>query len=280
MIIPSNFIPMYKFLRVLKDDVFEVYFDEEEYDRVDTQDDAFDSFVVEQISDILSCVTGGKNSSPDIVITDGDWDAIKTDKQMLILPAVGIENKVVRKNPPANLRLASLDYNTTPPTPFMKVMRGGTEGYVEACYLFGILSEKNRDGERRLESACLVPGEMLNETMELYNKITGTRSKEIGLGSYKDLVNRNRPMVVGPNPLSCEELLGKFTFFHPNSDLFAPASDTVRSKWKRIGFMTRKEKNWYCYSTSDQDSVGELTIHVGKSTTRTSSRGLVEIPIR
>ena len=125
--------------------------------------------------------------------------------------------------------------------------------------------------DRRLESVCVVPGRMLNETMDLYNEITGTRSKEVGLGSYEDLINRNRPMVVGPNPLNCEALRGKFSFFHDQSNM---------DEWKKIGFMTRNERKWYCYSTDDQDSVGELSIHVGKSSTSTSSRGLVEIPTR
>jgi len=268
---------MDRFLQVIEQKVFRKYFNEEIYFQVDKQDDPFDLFVEEKLSR-LSSARGGKNTSPDIILTQGNWiDVFERGRVAdipVILPVVGVENKVVRKEPQKTARVSSLDYNSTPPTPWMKVSRGGKEVFVEACYLFGILSEKNTDGERRLEGVTIVPGKLLNAKVDLYMRVTGSRTKEIGLGTHKDIANRNRPMFVGPNPLSCEKLQSIFSFFHTRPDL----SDDF-PHWKKIGTMVRNSDTYYCYSSTSQEEIGELTIKLQKSKTSTSKRGFVEIPL-
>lgn len=277
MIIAQNLPTMDRFLQVIEKEVFRKYFNEEIYSQVDKQDDPFDLFVEEKLSR-LSSARGGKNTSPDIILTQGNWtDVVEkghVDNIPVILPVVGVENKVVRKEPGKNARVSSLDYNSTPPTPWMKVSRGGKEVFVEACYLFGILSEKNTDGERRLEGVTIVPGELLNGNAILYMRATGSRTKEIGLGTHGDIANRNRPMFVGPNPLSCEKLQSIFSFFHKRSDL----SDYF-PHWKKIGTMVRNSDTYYCYSSTSQEDIGELKIKLQKSKTSTSKRGFVEVPL-
>ena len=277
MIIAQNLPTMDRFLQVIEKEVFSKYFNEEIYSQVDKQDDPFDLFVEEKLSR-LSSARGGKNTSPDIILTQGNWaDVVErgTVRDIpVILPVVGVENKVVRKEPRKNARVSSLDYNSTPPTPWMKVSRGGKGVFVEACYLFGILSEKNTDGERRLEGVTIVPGELLNANANLYMQVTGSRTKEIGLGTHKDIANRNRPMFVGPNPLSCEKLQSIFSFFHTRSDL----SDDF-PHWKKIGTMVRNSDTYYCYSSTSQEDIGELKIKLQKSSPSTSKRGFVEVPL-
>lgn len=277
MIMTQNLSAMDQFLQVIEKEVFRKYFNEEIYSQVDKQDDPFDLFVEEKLIH-LSSVRGGQNTSPDIVLTNGKWKDVVESGTVLtipvIFPVVGIENKVVRHNPGRKARVSSLDYNSTPPTPWMKVSRGGKEVFVEACYLFGILSEQNEDGERRLEGVTIVPGGLLNANATLYMQATGTRTKEIGLGTHKDIANRNRPMFVGPNPLSCEKLQSIFSFFHTRSDL----SDDF-PHWKNIGYMVRGSDTYYCYSSTSQEDLGELKIRPQKSKTSTSKRGFVEVPL-
>jgi hypothetical protein len=277
MTIDQNLPTMDQFLQVIEEEVFRKYFNEEIYSQVDKQDDPFDLFVEEKLSR-LSSARGGKNTSPDIILTQGNWtDVVErgTVRDIpVIVPVVGVENKVVRKELGKNARVSSLDYNSTPPTPWMKVSRGGKEVFVEAFYLFGILSEKNTDGERRLEGVTIVPGKLLNASAGLYMLVTGSRTKEIGLGTHKDIANRNRPMFVGPNPLSCEKLQSIFSFFHTRSDL----SDDF-PHWKKIGTMVRNSDKYYCYSSTSQEDIGELKIKLQKSKTSTSKRGFVEVPL-
>jgi len=78
---------------------------------------------------------------------------------------------------------------------------------VRGFYLF-VCTENAPDNIRELvlTAMCLVDGNVINEDFDLYLSITGEREKELGLGSYGDGANRNRPMLIFSNPLGIREL--------------------------------------------------------------------------
>lgn len=52
----------------------------------------------------------------------------------------------------------------------------------------------------------LCDGDALNADFAFYLSVTGQRTKGIGLGTYADGLNRNRPMLIFANPLGAPQL--------------------------------------------------------------------------
>ena len=59
------------------------------------------------------------------------------------------------------------------------------------------------------------------------SSLAGERTKEIGLGTYGDGANRNRPMVIFANPLGSDVLDRKITLVHERRDLADADADTI-----------------------------------------------------
>jgi hypothetical protein len=52
---------------------------------------------------------------------------------------------------------------------------------------------------------ALCDGDILNADFDLYLSIVSQREKQLGLGTYRDGVNRQRPMLIFANPLGAHE---------------------------------------------------------------------------
>jgi hypothetical protein len=85
-------------------------------------------------------------------------------------------------------------------------------------YLF-LCVEAASPGACRIRALALCDGGVLNEDVELYETRTGLREKEIGLGSYGDGLDRQRPMLVFANPQGWKELDRTATLIHRRDDL-------------------------------------------------------------
>jgi hypothetical protein len=76
---------------------------------------------------------------------------------------------------------------------------------VRGFYLF-VAQEQTPGGQFLLSAMALCDGDILNADFDLYLSIVSQREKQLGLGSYRDGVNRQRPMLIFANPLGAQEL--------------------------------------------------------------------------
>ncbi|HSH81898.1 MAG TPA: hypothetical protein VLA19_25510 [Herpetosiphonaceae bacterium] len=99
-----------------------------------------------------------------------------------------------------------MDYNTTPPCGTLRVYDANNTALdIPGFYLF-VCQEDVQDGKKQLTALVLCDGNALNADFDFYLSVTGTRTKGIGLGTYDDGFNRNRPMLVFPNLLGAPQL--------------------------------------------------------------------------
>jgi len=76
---------------------------------------------------------------------------------------------------------------------------------VRGFYLF-VAQENMPDGRSTLTALALCDGDLLNADFYLYLSIVSRREKLVGLGTYANGVNRQRPMLIFANPLGAREL--------------------------------------------------------------------------
>ena len=244
-----------------------------------TQDDPFDRFVCEIIDETrgLRVFTGTPNVSPDVVVmlTRRDSVVLGGEVDATVHGAVGIEIKRVRREVREAPRLSTLDYNTTPPSPMMRVEVGdGTTRLVESCYLFALTDDRRRRSS--VEGFVLSTGFLLDEDMDLYDDITMERSKRVGLGSFGDLIDRQRPFVVGPNPLGIEGFSNRMTLIHHVDNLH----DEHRFL-RHVGRVHRPGgEAFHCYRLDGRMKVGDVEMRAGESKATTSRRGRFRLPLR
>ncbi|WZH50494.1 MAG: hypothetical protein PIR53_10690 [Nocardioides alkalitolerans] len=196
-------------------------------DKRQTQDDPFDEHVAAVLSarlpeSVKVFGSAGPLISPDVVLARQEETALllrgggEPDSRHVI----GIEVKKLNSTGAGRAaRATGMDYNSTPPCQTIKVeTEAGRELRVPATYLFVelVLVESN---EFYLRSLALVAGSALNEDVELYDRITGVRQKAIGLGTYGDGLDRQRPMLVFANPLGWDWLQDAATLIHPTGGL-------------------------------------------------------------
>jgi hypothetical protein len=112
-----------------------------------------------------------------------------------------------------------MDYNTTPPCGTVQVYdaEGGPLD-IRGFYLFVCL-EPAGDGRNKLTALCVCDGNVLNRDFDLYLQITGRREKRIGLGTYGDGADRQRPMLIFANPLGVKQFDKKPILLHPSPTL-------------------------------------------------------------
>lgn len=213
----------------------ERFFDDQGYsvpfqlrDKRNTQDDPFDEHVTELLrqempSEVIVLRADKPLVSPDAVIArPEEYELLKMGGVDYDPRAIfGLEVKKVdlgRNGKPA--RSTGLDYNSTPPCATMRVYADdGSEIRIPGFYLFVALEGNEEGGTVLVHSMVLVAGSVLNKDVGLYDSITGTRTKEIGLGTYGDGANRLRPMLLFSNPLGWDWMLGAATLISERNDL-------------------------------------------------------------
>jgi hypothetical protein len=197
-------------------------------DKRNTQDDPFDEYVTDLLreelpKEVLVLRADKPLVSPDAVIArPEEYELLKAGGADYDPRAIfGLEVKKVdlgRNGKPA--RSTGLDYNSTPPCATVRVYaEDGSEVRIPGFYLFVALEGNEEGGAVRVHSMVLVAGAVLNKDVDLYDRITGTRTKEIGLGTYGDGANRVRPMLLFSNPLGWDWMLGAATLINERNDL-------------------------------------------------------------
>ena len=261
------------------------------------QDDPFDELVVDRLthhfatSDVNIDVikSPGPLISPDLLLfrpslTDGPESAPLTRDPTALL---AIEVKKLERNRSGKVARASgMDYNTTPPCGTVRVYDSDSMPIDVRCYYLFVCQEAH-ESERHfvLSALTLCDGDVLNDDFELYLSIVGQRTKEIGLGTYGDGVNRVRPMLIFSNPLGCNLFDRSTMLIHERSDL-ANEFGTLRM----AGVITRAPKNdnmqdrtFYCYRDS-RDGLDAVPFEVSDPfptpvrSTETQGRGRFRLP--
>ena len=198
-------------------------------DKKGTQDDPFDEYIHEllqkNIKNIECTKAPGPLITPDLVIWRPDLvkkaskNGLKDDAALI----VGIEVKKIERTKGGKVaRHSGLDYNTTPPCGTIRIFDEKDNPIdIRGYYLFTCLERGDSEQKNKVTAMCLCDGNVLNEDFELYLYAVGRREKEIGLGSYKDGANRNRPMFIFVNPLGANEIDRSVTLIHPDPNLEA-----------------------------------------------------------
>lgn len=148
-----------------------------------------------------------------------------------------------------------MDYNSTPPCSSVRIESvTGAPLRIAAFYLYVLL--RPQAGQLVVDSLALVSGAMVNEDTQLYDTVTGIRKKSIGIGSYGDGMDRQRPMLVFANPLGWPWLLGHMTLLHPDARLEAEQALRLR---RRVYRRTLKggQREFFCYRMASESVATE-----------------------
>jgi hypothetical protein len=197
-------------------------------DKLNTQDDPFDEFlatsVLASLDGVLCAKASGPLITPDMVLyrSDGHESMAPSEIPDGLDRIIGIEVKKLNRSTQGKVARASgLDYNTTPPCGRVRVYDASVRVVdIRAFYLFVYLEKAQAPVDGVMVTAlCLVDGNALNEDFDLYLRITGQREKRIGLGTYGDGADRERPMLIFANPLGAVEFDHAATLIHPEADL-------------------------------------------------------------
>lgn len=177
-------------------------------DKRQTQDDPLDCFIADamgrSLDGILCTRAQGALISPDMVFTQ-QWDAAGplTDAQHIIAVEV---KKVGRTRTGRVSRLSGIDFNSTPPSATsLLYTASGRKVWARGYYLFLCVEPTGVARTHKATALCMCDGSVLNSDMDLYRSAIGRRTKRIGLGTYKDGIDRLRPMFVFPNPLGAAQ---------------------------------------------------------------------------
>jgi len=261
-------------------------------DKRNTQDDPFDVEVFETLerrvaSDIRCVRAPGPLVSPDMalfrpaVCSGQDRGALRNDSNAII----GLEvKKLERAAGGAIARASGLDYNSTPPC-------GTIRGYdsvghpldMRGFYLFVCLERGRAVGTNKITALALCDGDLLNADFKYYTDITGERSKDVGVGSYGDGANRNRPMVIFANPLGAGVLDHKVTLVHRDptleSDMLTAVGTIARTE-----AVSGRRVEFTCYRRGRVGRAVPFNLvdpfPSPKRSERTSGRGRFTVPIR
>lgn len=224
-------------------------------DKRNTQDDPFDVEVCDTlrraVTGDIQCVSApGPLVSPDMALlrpslcSGKSHEALRADSTALI----AIEVKKLERGENGQIARASgLDYNTTPPCGTVRVYdKLGQSVDMRGFYLFVCLEKGSRTGTSRLTALALCDGDILNADYKYYIDITGERTKDIGVGTYGDGANRNRPMVIFANPLGARILDRAVTLVH-RSDQLAINSLVKVGAIERTAIIGGKRVKFHCY---------------------------------
>lgn len=220
-----------------------------------TQDDPFDEYlainVLNKIPNVICKKAPGPLITPDLVLFKHEFNEnIRANDLLDITKILSIEVKKLQRTCQGNVARASgLDYNTTPPCGTVRVYdANGKTLDIRSFYLFVCL-EASGDvpGQNQITALALVDGNTLNEDFNFYLSIVGARTKKINLGSYGDGADRERPMLIFPNPLGAEELDHKISLVHPEDDLEGKIKDLRLIYIIQRTSTSGKLHHFYCY---------------------------------
>jgi hypothetical protein len=265
----------------------------------EVQDDPFDTHVADILesslpSELRVLRAGKPLVSPDIVLARPEEYRLLANggADFDTRSIVAIEVKKVSPDKKTGLpaRGSGMDYNSTPPCETVRLYSPRNEEIlVPSFYFFALLGQSERSGEVYVESMALVAGSALSKDTDLYDRITGRRKKAIGLGTYGDGADRQRPMLVFANPLGWPWMQGQATLISERDDLDKefPTLAYVRSmtrSWKPSEGMEAKEERFHCYRVAALDSSVEEPAHnpfptPTKRTERTAQRGRFKIDL-
>ena len=178
-----------------------------------TQYDPLDEYIAAiikaELTDANCQRSPGPLTSPDLVIYRRN-ECENVPSELLrddLSRIVAIEVKKLERSETGRIaRPTGLDYNTTPPCGTVRIYDSDSQPVdIRAFYLF-VCQEATANGMFILSSLALCDGNTLNADFDLYLRITTQREKEVGLGTYKDGANRNRPMLIFANPLGADIL--------------------------------------------------------------------------
>jgi hypothetical protein len=178
-----------------------------------TQDDPLDEYISRLLEaglkDAACRKAPGPLITPDLVVyrpvlCDGQpRETLVTDTTRIL----GLEVKKLERTASGGIaRSTGLDYNTTPPCGTVQVYAADDSPLrVRGYYLF-VAQEAAPEGKFILSAMALCDGDILNADFDLYLSIVSQREKQLGLGTYGDGVNRQRPMLIFANPLGARDL--------------------------------------------------------------------------
>jgi hypothetical protein len=197
-------------------------------DKRNTQDDPLDRHIGELLrnhlpNDLYVILSGKPLVSPDMIVArPEEYALLRNGGEDLDQRAiVALEVKKLEFDPTGKAaRGSGMDYNSTPPCEVVKVIADDkrSELLIPAYYLFVTLDILG-EGVYQTSTLALVSGAALNRDVELYKRITGVRQKSIGLGSYGDGADRQRPMLIFANPLGWLWLTGAATLISEKDNL-------------------------------------------------------------
>ena len=229
-------------------------------DKRQTQDDPFDEHVGvvlgQRLPDEMRVFLSGKPLvSPDLVVARPEETRLllRGGSDLDSRHIIAIEVKKFNWAARGTARGSGMDYNSTPPCSTVKIEADDRQLIrISAFYLYVLLQPTDND-ELVVNSLALVSGAALNEDAELYDAITGIRQKAIGLGSYADGLDRQRPMLGFANPLGWPWLADHATLLHSSQNLEFEQAVTMRRRMYRI---TREgeTREFFCYRMSGESA--------------------------
>jgi hypothetical protein len=254
-----------------------------------TQDDPLDEYVsrlLEQgLTNAVCHKAPGSLITPDLVLYRPELcdhqarEKLADDRTRI----VAIEVKKLERTKTGGIARASgLDYNTTPPCGTVRVYSAHDSPLdITGFYLF-VAQEPTPDDQYVITALVLCDGDLLNEDFDLYLASVSQREKKIGLGTYGDGVDRQRPMFIFANPLGSGELDR-----HATVVMAQPTNERIRLVYELIRTSTATAaRRFYAYrSASDVPQgweVRTLTDPFPQPNTRveqTQPRGKFRLPI-
>ena len=258
-----------------------------------TQDDPFDEMLATEVLAGLHGITCVRANGP--LITP-DMVCYRPERVADIEPAgfaedisdiVALEVKKLERTANGSVaRGSGLDYNTTPPCGRVRIYdAAGAAVDVRGFYLFVCLEPASAgEGGVELTALCLVDGNALNQDFDLYLRITGQRTKRLGLGTYGDGADRARPMLIFANPLGVAAFDGAPTMIHPDANVAQTVPELQLVHRLRRSTRDDHVEDFYCYlRRSDVPTNWTLTDLVDPFPTpsrdqRTSPRGRFKLP--
>jgi hypothetical protein len=238
-------------------------------DKRNTQDDPLDEYISKilkrELSNNSRCIKArGPLITPDLVVLRSEICKGSTPKQLEndLSRIIAIEVKKLERTKSKKIaRESGLDYNTTPPCGTVRIYDSANRPLTIRCFYLFICQEPDLDrkGYFRLTALVLCDGNVLNQDFDFYMSIVGERTKQIGLGTYKDGFNRQRPMLVFANPLGSKEMDRKITLVHPDKSLHENYKNLSLSNILRRSISVGKFNEFYCYRF-DKDVPKDLKV--------------------
>ena len=127
----------------------------------------------------------------------------------------------------------------------------------ERLFLFQMLGKIHQEpaegkaGRLCLTALALCDGNLLNADFEYYLSIVGQRTKEVGLGTYGNGANRNRPMLIFANPVGAPQLDRSVTLVHGRDDLASHVQGLAQVGLIRRSSQACGTNVFHCYRLTD-----------------------------